>query len=190
MQLKKLLEKANLLKLKDLAIFILVILVFSILGLLWRNLFSYKIFGYEVFFPVVNFLGRLLLVISDFLLNHIFSIHSYIDPKTSLWVLPGNRSLELLRGCTGLKEMILFVFIIIFSRGSWKKKLVFIPSGLVILQFVNVIRVVSFGLSLALYPGTFHFIHHYLFNLVFFAVLFFLWILWIERFSQIKREKI
>jgi len=46
-------------------------------------------------------------------------------------------------GCTGFKQMIMFVFIMILYFGPVKKKLWFIPLSVLFLNFINIIRIIS-----------------------------------------------
>jgi len=46
-------------------------------------------------------------------------------------------------GCTGIKQMIMFAFILIFYFGPPKKKVWFIPLSLIFLNFINIVRIVS-----------------------------------------------
>jgi len=50
--------------------------------------------------------------------------------------------------CTSIKQLILFLFIMIFYYGPWKKKLVFIPLSLLFLSFINITRLVVSSLLL------------------------------------------
>ncbi|MDR3057592.1 MAG: archaeosortase/exosortase family protein [Prevotella sp.] len=48
--------------------------------------------------------------------------------------------IEIVWGCTGLKQLFMFTFIIVFYFGPAKKKLWYIPMSLIILIIVNILR--------------------------------------------------
>lgn len=53
---------------------------------------------------------------------------------------PGSIPIDIIWGCTGLKQLFMFSFILIFYFGPIKKKLWYIPVSLVILVFINILR--------------------------------------------------
>lgn len=52
----------------------------------------------------------------------------------------GSIPIEIIWGCTGLKQLFMFSFILIFYYGPAKKKLWYIPLSLFILIFINILR--------------------------------------------------
>jgi hypothetical protein len=50
--------------------------------------------------------------------------------------------MQIIMGCTSIKQWLMFTFIMIFYFGPWKKKLVFIPAALLFLSFINIMRLV------------------------------------------------
>ncbi len=64
----------------------------------------------------------------DFIINDTFLYFS------------GSLPIEIVWGCTGMKQLFLFTFILIFYFGPWKKKLWYIPLCMLILVFINILR--------------------------------------------------
>lgn len=99
-------------------------------------------------------------------------------------------------GCTGIKQSFIWLIIMLFARGSmegekwsfWNKhKLWFIPLGWVCIYVFNVFRSVMIALLIENHREMFDFWHTYIFKYAFYAMLFMLWVWWIE--SIVKKPK-
>lgn len=56
---------------------------------------------------------------------------------------PTSIRLHVVWDCTGIKQMIMFSFIIALFYGPWKQKLWFIPASAIFLNLINVIRIAA-----------------------------------------------
>lgn len=90
--------------------------------------------------------------------------------------------------CTSLKQWLHWLFLMLIFPGPWKHKLWYIPLGLVIIEWINVVRVTGILLLMIPFPNSFSFSHDYLFKTFFYFVIFLMWMLWTECF-YIKRIK-
>lgn len=88
--------------------------------------------------------------------------------------------------CTALKQSFIWLIIMLFARGSWQHKLWFIPLGWLVAYLFNIFRITAIGLLCEHHPERFDFYHTILFKYLFYAVLFALWVWWIERLSNPK----
>ena len=72
----------------------------------------------------------------------VHSIFGYDNFKTDGIYLYFNGSLriDIVWGCTGLKQLLMFLFIIVFYYGPTKKKLWFVPISMVVLILINIFR--------------------------------------------------
>lgn len=86
-------------------------------------------------------------------------------------------------GCTSLKQWMHWLFLMILFPGPWRHKWWYIPSGLLIIHGINVVRMTGLALTLAPWPEHFHFFHDYVFKGMFYFVIFCMWLLWVEFFS-------
>ncbi len=77
-----------------------------------------------------------------------------------------------------------FTFFIMAYPGRWKKKLWYIPMGIITIQLINVLRIVALCLIQIHHPEWMSINHKYIFNIIIFAYVFILWIIWITRFSE------
>lgn len=92
-----------------------------------------------------------------------------IDGTHGLWV--GD-------ACNGLELFALFTGFVLAYPGPWKRKLWFIPLGLVVIHFLNVIRVVALSLIDYHAPEYLEFNHTYTFTIFVYGCVFLLWMLW------------
>lgn len=176
----------NKFNLKEIFIFATLLIIFTLLGYFWKHFFDYKIFGVHVLEPVYVFLTRYIVLSSYWLLKTIFAIPISYVIDTSRLYFSDVSFLYVYHGCSGLKEMAMFLFLILFFPGRWLMKLWFIPVSLVLIYLMAILRIVFLGLVYKYQPTWFHFIHVYLFNLLFFLLFFIMWLAWIKWFSGKK----
>ncbi|MDO4191114.1 MAG: exosortase/archaeosortase family protein [Bacteroidales bacterium] len=86
-------------------------------------------------------------------------------------------------GCTGVKQAIIFCIAILTARGKHIHKLWFIPCGIIVLYFVNVIRVV-----IVFFVGAFHYeyftlMHDQVLKIGYYVIIFFIWWIWQKAFN-------
>ncbi|MEM6287655.1 MAG: archaeosortase/exosortase family protein [Bacteroidota bacterium] len=81
-------------------------------------------------------------------------------------------------GCNGLSALSLFVGFVLAYPGTWPRRALFIPLGLVAIVAVNVLRCVSLVIVQDRWPELFGEVHglHALF--VFYVAIFVLWMVW------------
>lgn len=91
--------------------------------------------------------------------------------------------------CTSLKQWMHWLFLMLIFPGPWKHKAWYIPLGLVIVEFTNVVRVVGIALFLRTFPHDFALAHDVIFKIMFYVVIFLMWMIWVERFLH-KKVKI
>jgi len=94
-------------------------------------------------------------------------------------------------GCVGMHSIMLFaLFILLLRYGSWKSKTLYVLFGIAMVFIVNIIRI----------SALFMYYHHNfgdnvmgidshdMFNIAVYAVIFILWIIWIERHTKRKES--
>jgi exosortase/archaeosortase family protein len=87
-------------------------------------------------------------------------------------------------GCTGIKQSFIWIIIMLVARGSWKRKLWFIPLGLLCAYLFNILRITLIAMALEHHPESFELLHNYLFKYLFYGMLFCLWIWWTHRIAN------
>ena len=102
--------------------------------------------------------------------------------------------------CASLKQWMHWIFLMVLFPGPWKHKLWYIPAGLVVIEWTNVVRICGILLMQMQWPNihirlmggdinTFHLAHDYVFKFFFYLVIFLLWVLWVEKFYDKKTTK-
>lgn len=109
------------------------------------------------------------------------TIH-YIPPER-LRFDTGNGSI-IVWGCTGLKQSFIWLIIMLFARGSWKRKLWFVPLGWLCIYVFNIIRITLVTMAVEFHPEWFELLHSYLFKYLFYFMLFMLWVGWTEKLGK------
>jgi exosortase family protein XrtF len=90
--------------------------------------------------------------------------------------------------CNGLSLFALFGIFIIAFPGNALRKLIFIPAGIVLIHFLNVLRIILLAvIETHSYEWT-EFNHSYTFTIIIYACIFFMWLFWINKFSGINKS--
>jgi len=81
-------------------------------------------------------------------------------------------------GCNGLSPLSLFVGFVLAYPGTARRRLLFIPAGLLVVSAVNVLRCAALLVVQAERPGWFEPAHRYEGLFLFYVVIFALWVAW------------
>ncbi len=87
--------------------------------------------------------------------------------------------------CNGITLMSLFGIFILAYPSNIKAKLWYLPLGLLIVYFINIIRIISLALIAFYYPQYLNFNHTYTFTFIAYSIVFALWMIWVNKFSFI-----
>ena len=98
--------------------------------------------------------------------------------------LAGTPILGIARNCNGLEVMAIFAGFIAAFPGSIKHKLWYLPAGIVALFVLNIIRCIALTLVQLHYPQWLDFNHKFTFVVVIYGAMFYLWYIWVNRFSS------
>ena len=119
--------------------------------------------------------------------THLIGQDSRITPSTveaSYDFYVNNKKIaRIVEGCNAVSAMILFAAFIIGFRGSIKRTLLFIVSGVLLIHVFNIIRISVIALGLHYYPEHRRLLHDNLFPLFIYGVVFLLWLVWVNKFS-------
>lgn len=104
-------------------------------------------------------------------------------PQMQLWIRE-KAVVRIIEGCNSISVIILFLsFIVAFNKG-FKKTLLFILSGSLLIYVLNVIRIALLTLGLYFYPEYRDFLHDIVFPLFIYGVVFLLWLYWIKNYKK------
>ena len=173
----------------DVGLFILLIFSFHFLYLGWQATGYYPIPG--LIERLFNSASALLFNQSCWVLEHIFRV-DIITHNHIIGVMNSNDTysyISVAPECTSLKQWLHWLFLMLIFPGPWKHKAWYIPLGLVIIEFINVVRVVGITLCMIPFPNHFDFFHDYFFKTLFYFFIFIMWVVCVEKFLH-KKEKI
>lgn len=115
--------------------------------------------------------------------SHVENIRTIgIDGTHGLWI--GDP-------CNGLTLFALFTGFVIAYPGPLKKKLWFIPMGLIAIHAINIVRIVALSLIIYYFPDpeVLDFNHTYTFTMLVYGFVFWLWYLWATKLSGLEALK-
>lgn len=92
-------------------------------------------------------------------------------------------------GCNGLILMVLFAGFVIAFPGPWRKKLWYVPMGVLAIYLINSLRVIGLAINHMVSMSSFDFNHKYTFTILVYGAIFYFWMVWVNRFSGISVKK-
>ena len=175
----------------DVGLFFVLIFSFHFLYNLWNYVLDY--------WPLKGAVDKLFMWASGLLfdqstwtLEHIFGIDYFTQGRT-IGFLNNEGAFSYVTvapECTSLKQWLHWIFLMLLYPGPWKHKAWYIPVGLVIIEFTNVVRVVGICLFLRPYPNDFSLAHDVIFKIMFYVVIFLMWALWNDHFHHKKSKNV
>ena len=95
--------------------------------------------------------------------------------------------LDVYEGCNGVNIFIVFVAFVVAFGGSQKNLWWFLPLGLTVLHISNLARIALLFWTAMAYQNYFYYVHKYFFTIFLYAMVFLLWIIWINKFNGRKK---
>ena len=94
---------------------------------------------------------------------------------------------RIVEGCNSISIIILFIaFIIAFANG-FKRTLLFIFFGSLLIYGVNIFRIAIISIAIYKYPQYEMFLHYIVFPGLIYGITILLWIIWVQKFSNLKK---
>jgi exosortase family protein XrtF len=91
---------------------------------------------------------------------------------------------RIIEGCNAISVIILFAAFIIAFSSTFKKTILFILFGIILIYSMNIVRIALLNYALYYYPEYQHVLHDTVFPLFIYGVVFILWIIWVTKFSK------
>lgn len=113
----------------------------------------------------------------------LLSLFGYPASASGQMCSVGSLVIQIIPECTGVFEIIVFSAVLLAYPAPWRKKLLGIVAGLVILTFLNLLRLLILGMIGFSNQELMEWIHLYLWQLTLIAFvvgLFFAWLAWIQ----------
>ena len=99
------------------------------------------------------------------------------SPRNGVWV--GDK-------CNGMELFALFTIYVLAFPGPWRKKLWYVPLGIVSIHLINALRIAILTIIERDSPETLDFNHNYTFTILVYSFIFFLWYWWTVKLSGIE----
>lgn len=116
--------------------------------------------------------------------RHILGIEVEADPNNYMHFLKNGNYIIINNSCSGLKQILQFVLLFLVYPGPWRKKLWYIPLGVLLVHLTNIIRIAGLSVVTINVPQHWEFSHDYIFRPLFYVVIFSMWVLWVEKISK------
>lgn len=91
--------------------------------------------------------------------------------------------------CAGFGLMFAFAGLIIAYQGAWRKKIWFIPIGLLGIHLINISRIVILTIMSNYNNRWVEFNHKYVFNTLVYVFMFFMWVAWVRFLERQEKEQ-
>ena len=174
----------------EVGLFFVLIFSFHVLYVIWNEYMNY--------WPIKSLVDKLFVWASALLfdqstwtLDHVFKMDFFTQNQT-IWFINNENyysAVAVAPECTSLKQWLHWLFLMLLYPGPWKHKAWYIPLGLVIVEFTNVVRVVGIALFLRPYPHDFALAHDVIFKIMFYVVIFLMWMVWNDYFHHSRGKK-
>lgn len=188
--IKKLYADPKYTSLIDVGLFILLICSFHFLYLGWQAIGYWPI--HDAIANLMQWASNLLYDQTCWCLQYIFGLDITTVTRTHFIFTPdhegGFASVGVIAECASLKQWLHWLFLMLIFPGPWKHKAWYIPAGLVIIEWTNVLRVCGVLIMQIFWPGSFHLAHDYIFKVLFYFVIFLMWVIWVECFVHPKKK--
>ncbi len=165
----------------DVALFAIITYSFHVL---WWD-FARLIKSYAVVNVTADWLAEQVFVSSVWINRHVLGLHITTEAPNIMWFANGGY-VQVVESCSGLKQFYQILVLFVLFPGPWRHKLWFIPMSMLIMQGVNILRIVILSLVVIWKPEYWNFIHDWILRPGFYVVIFALWVIWVERFRAAK----
>lgn len=105
-----------------------------------------------------------------------------------LLTIDNRYSVSIVEGCNSISVIILFVSFIIAFAENFKKTLLFIFAGAVLIYVVNILRIAILVVALYKFPEYENILHSVIFPGIIYSMVFILWMLWVRMLSPKPSE--
>jgi exosortase/archaeosortase family protein len=182
-KIKQFIKKHQLESLKDVALFIIITLIIHYAWRFWANQLHYVPIN-DFMSDAQNWMAGVVFRQSTWFVQHVLGIELSIVQESNSMYFSNESHMYINQSCSGLKQIMQFVILMMVFPGPWKRKLWFIPLGILIVHLTNLFRIIGLSVVLVNVPDYWKFSHDYIFRPFFYVVIFFMWVWWVDKISQ------
>ena len=157
--------------------------------------FSWRFWAIQLnYFPVKGFM----VAISGFLTDQVYDqslwvvkniLRMNIEAYANVMLCDNGAGISVVESCSGVKQIMQFALLMLVFPGPWKHKLWYIPMGMIIVHFTNILRISILVVVAKHSPTNIEYVHDTYVRIMFYVVIFILWLIWVEKISGKKAEK-
>ena len=128
---------------------------------------------------------------TEYLLNTIgytAKVLKHTEEPSMKLIFEGTYIVRIIEGCNAISVIILFMSFIIAFSGKFKTTLLFLLFGGTAIYTVNLIKIALLVLGLYYYPWRGELLHSVIFPAIIYGMVFLLWMLWVNKFSNIGKN--
>lgn len=185
-RIKLFIQKHKLQPIVDVLTFALIIYFFH--WLWWNGGLKAFLREFAFFSETENFLAHQVFLPASWLVEHVLGYPVQKGHNTLHFANNGYVAVE--GSCSGLKQFYQWTVLMLLFPGPWKKKLWYIPLGLVVIHLNNILRIVILSVVVVHWPQHWDFIHMWILRPFFYVVIFALWVIWVEEFKGKKTKSL
>jgi exosortase family protein XrtF len=102
-------------------------------------------------------------------------------------IINGRFVARVIEGCNAISIIILFLSFIVAFAGKFKTTLLYCFAGSILIYTFNLVRIVILSVGLYNYPWRREILHSVIFPMLIYGTVFLLWMVWVNRFSKLKK---
>ena len=179
-------RRYNLDALADVALFILITLIIHYLYRFWAIQLRFAPV-HDLMISMRDGMAGIVYKQSLWLVNHVLGIDFTAVDQTRTFYFSNSGYIAINKSCSGLKQILQFALLMAVYPGLWKRKLWFIPAGILIVHLTNLFRIAGLSVVIVAMPEYWDLSHDYFFRPFFYVVIFSLWVLWVEKIGRPKK---
>ena len=187
-KLKDLARRYQLDALKDVILFILITLIIH---------YSYRFWANQLHFAPIRdwmvamreWMSLQVYEQSLWIVRHLTGIEFTAVDQNTTFYFANNGYIAVNQSCSGFKQILQFALLMMVYPGLWKRKLWYIPAGILIVHLTNLFRISGLSVVIVHFPKYWDFSHDYLFRPFFYVVIFAMWVFWVEKIGRPQKEK-
>lgn len=174
-------EERRMYGMKDIIAFLFLTLVIHFGWRFWENRLG-LVPIHDLMTAFMNWLANEVMLQSIWLLNTLAGYNVYADG--TIIRFPSGYDLGIGSSCSGMKQIMQFVLLLLVYRGKWQHKLWFIPLGAVLVHITNLFRIFFSGVLSMNHPEWMRFAHDNVLRWMFYLVICGLWMYWVKVLNR------
>jgi exosortase/archaeosortase family protein len=167
-------------------VFLFAVIIYGFHLLWWKGGLDHFLSRYTSFAELQEFIAHQVYLPASWLVNHVAGYAIQTGHNTLYFSNGAYVAVE--KSCSGLKQMYEWLALMILFPGPWKRKLWYIPVGIVVIHLENILRIFILSVVAVNWPAHWDLIHMWIMRPFYYVVIFLLWLIWVERIKDKKQK--